>query len=203
MIKTQKQLQSEQTRQQIIDTAARLFTSRGFHGTSMSDLAVATRLTKGAFYHHFENKDALFFAVVESVREKWQNAVAAGVLQAEDALDQIAILLDSHAKLLRAEPTLCLVMQGLTAEMEDTNPGYLAALQHVYAGLVGFIQDIIEKGQAARQIRADVDARLAALNVVGLLRGVSCFGLLGEMGLDCERVIEAFKPVLLDGLRPT
>jgi hypothetical protein len=31
---------------------------------------------------------------------------------------------------------------------------------------------------------------------------VSCFGMVGEMGLDCEVVINTFKPVLLDGLRP-
>ena len=113
MSKTQKQLQSEQTRQQIIDTAARLFASRGFDGTSMSDLAAAAGLTKGAFYHHFESKDALFFAVVQSVQEKWVNAVGYEVMQATNALDQIMILLTNHAQLLRKEPTLCLVMHGL------------------------------------------------------------------------------------------
>jgi TetR/AcrR family transcriptional repressor of nem operon len=201
MIKTQKQLQSEQTRQQIVDTAARLFSRKGFYGTSMADLASATGLTKGAFYHHFDSKDALFFAVVQSVREKWQNAVAYDVLQAQNALDQLAIMLDKHARLLRKEPTLCLVMTGLSAEMEDSNPSFLAALHGVYAGLIGFTEEIILNGQANGQIRKDVDARLVALNIVGLLRGVSCFGMLGEMGLDCEIAIDAFKPVLLDGLR--
>ena len=46
-----------------------------------------------------------------------------------------------------------------------------------------------------------MDAQLVALNIVGLLRGVSCFGLLSDMGLDCETVINAVKPLLLDGLR--
>ena len=168
----------------------------------MSDLASATGLTKGAFYHHFESKDALFFAVVETVREKWETAVGREVLQAQNALDQIAVLLNTHAQLLRREPTLCLVMTGLTAEMEATNPGFLAALQSVYSALIQFIEEIIHQGQAHQQVRADVDAQLVALNIVGLLRGVSCFGLLGEMGLDCATVIDAFKPVVLDGLRP-
>jgi AcrR family transcriptional regulator len=201
MTMTQKQLQSEQTRRQIIDTAARLFAGKGFHGTSMAELASATGLTKGAFYHHFESKDALFFAVVESVREKWQNAVASEALQAQNALDQLAILLDSHARLLRREPTLCLVMTGLSAEMQDGNPGFMAALYSVYSALILFIEEIIRRGQADGQIRDDVEARLVALNIVGLLRGVSCFGILGEMGLDCVAVISAFKPALLDGLR--
>jgi AcrR family transcriptional regulator len=202
MLKTQKQLQSEQTRQQIIDTAARLFSRKGFYGTSMAELASATGLTKGAFYHHFDSKDDLFYAVLRSVQEKWENAVAYDVLRARNALDQITIMLEKHARLLRKEPTLCLVMTGLSAEMEDSNPSFLAALHAVYAGLIGFTEEIIVKGQAAGQIRNDIDARIAALNIVGLLRGVSCFGMVGEMGLDCEIVINTFKPVLLDGLRP-
>jgi len=201
MTKNQKQLQSEQTRQLIIDTAARLFASKGFHGTSMSDLASAAGLTKGAFYHHFESKDALFFAVVQSVREKWEYAVGIEVVQSQNALDQVMILLTKHAQLLRREPTLCLVMHGLTAEMEETNPGFLEALHSVYSDMIGFIEQLIRNGQAQGQIRADVDARLMALNIVGLLRGISCFGLLNEMGLDCIQVIDALKPVLLDGLR--
>ncbi len=202
MTKTQKQLQSEQTRQQIIDTAARLFASRGFDGTSMSDLAAAAGLTKGAFYHHFESKDALFFAVVQSVQDKWVNAVGTEVMQTSHALDQIMILLTNHARLLRQEPTLCLVMHGLTAEMEETNPGFLTALHEVYQGMIGFIQELLQRGQAQQQVRTDVDAQLMAVNLVGLLRGVSCFSVLGDMGLDCVAVIEALKPVLLEGLRP-
>jgi len=202
MTKTQKQLQSEQTRQQIIDAAAELFTSKGFYGTSMSELASATGLTKGAFYHHFDTKDALFYAVVQSVQEKWQRAVGQEVSQTTNALDQLSALLTSHARLLRQEPTLCLVITGLTVEMEDNNDSFIAALHGVYLALIGFVEQIIVDGQAKQQIRNDVNAQMIALNIVGLLRGVSCFGVLAGMGLDCEVVIHAVKPVLLDGLRP-
>lgn len=201
MTKTLKQVQGEQTRQQIIETAARLFARRGFYGTSMSELTTATGLTKGAFYHHFDSKDDLFFAVVNSVREKWASAVAHETLQAENALDRLSILLDRHAQLLLQEPTLCLVMTGLSAEMEETNPTFLAAVQDVYLGFIGFIEEIVRYGQSRQEIRSDADARLVALNVVGLLRGVSCFGVLAALGLNCVAVIGAFKPILLDGLR--
>lgn len=202
MAKTQKQLQSEQTRHLIINTAAQLFASKGFHGTSMSDLVAASGLTKGAFYHHFESKDALFFAVVDSVRDRWQSAVGQAVIQAENPLDQLAALLDSHAQLLRQEPILCLVITGLTTEMQDDNPDFMVALHGVYEALILFIEGIIQNGQAKGQIRNDVDARLIAINIVGLLRGVSCFSMLRQMALDCEKVIHAVKPVLLEGLRP-
>ena len=84
-MKTQKQLQSEQTQQRIIKEATHLFVRKGFYGTSISDLAQATGLTKGAIYHHFENKDAIFFAVIEDVRQTWNNEVARDVMQEKDA----------------------------------------------------------------------------------------------------------------------
>ena len=55
---------------------------------------------------------------------------------------------------------------------------------------------------AKQQVRNDVEARLAAVTIVGLLRGVSCFGVLGDLGLECETVIKAAKPVILEGLQP-
>jgi hypothetical protein len=91
---------------------------------------------------------------------------------------------------------------GLTSEMEETNPRFTAALHGVYTGLIAFIERIIEGGQARGEIRSDVEPRLLALNIVGLLRGVSCFGVLNDMGLDCAVVIDAFQPVLAAGLRP-
>jgi len=168
----------------------------------MAELTSVTGLTKGAFYHHFEGKDALFFAVVQAVQEKWEKAVGQHVILAPNALDQLAILLDSHAELLRQEPVLCLVMTGLTAEMEDANPSFMAALHGVYTALIAFIERIVKDGQSKQQVRNDVDARLIAINIVGLLRGVSCFGVLSDKGLNCEVVIEGMKPVLLDGLQP-
>lgn len=203
MHKTQKQLQSEQTREQIIRTATQLFARRGFHGTSMSDLAAAAGLTKGAFYHHFESKDALFFAVVDSVREKWQRAVEAEVRQAQDPLEQLSILLTRHAELLRQEPTMCLVISGLSAEMQDTDPVFTDALHGVYLGFIAFVESIVRSGQTSGQMRLDIDPRLVAVNIVGHLRGVSCFSVLDRLGLDCVTAIEAIKPVLLDGLRAT
>jgi hypothetical protein len=85
--------------------------------------------------------------------------------------------------------------------MEDSNPTYTAALHGVYVGLIAFVEEIVRSGQVQGQVRDDVDARLIALNIVGLLRGVSCFGVLNDMNLDCETVIDAAGPVLVDGLR--
>ena len=68
--------------------------------------------------------------------------------------------------------------------------------------MIQFVEALLQRGQNKGEIRSDVDVHLIAINIVGLLRGVSCFSVLGKLDLDCERVIMAFKPILLDGLRP-
>ncbi len=202
MPKTQRQLQSEQTRQKIIEAATQLFVRKGFYGTSMADLAQATGLTKGAFYHHFENKDALFFAVIETVRDTWDQGVARDVLEAnKDALTRLTILFDNHARLISQNDKLCLVLNGLIMEMEGVNPAFMTALQEIYADLTRFIEHIIKKGQAAGQVRSDLDARLTALNIVGMLRGVGCSRVFHWMDVDYADMTETLKQMLLDGLR--
>ena len=95
--KTQKQIQSQQTRRRIVEAAAEVFVSKGFEGSSIADLARATQLTKGAIYHHFDSKGDLFFAVIEMVREQWYGAVVRDVLKNRNGLERIGILIDNHA----------------------------------------------------------------------------------------------------------
>lgn len=201
MSKTQKQLQGERTRQRIIEAAAQLFVRKGFYGTSIADLAQATGLTKGALYHHFENKDAIFFAVIEAVRDTWKKAVARDVLKAGDALTQLAVLLDNHARLVSENETLCLVLSGLAMEMDGVNPAFMAALQEVHADLIRFIERIIQKGQAAGQVRSDLDTWLVALNIVGMLGGIGCCPMLRHINKDHATMTTTLKQMLLDGLR--
>ncbi len=56
---------SEETRQFIIETTAGIFNTKGYAGTSMSDLTEATQLTKGSIYGNFENKEEVALAVFD------------------------------------------------------------------------------------------------------------------------------------------
>ena len=199
--KTQKQIQSEQTRQRIIQAATQLFARKGFYGTSIAHLAQAIGLTKGALYHHFESKDALFFAVVASVRDDWNREVARDVVQGEDAITRLGILLDEHTRLLNENDMLCLVLSRLMAEMEDANPEYAAVIHEMYEELIGFIEHIIQKGQTTGELRSDLDARLLAFSIVGVLRGIGCYPVLGQMGADRMAMTEALKQMLFEGIR--
>lgn len=84
---------AESTRRALIDSAVTLFTERGYAATSLDEVARRAEVTKGALYHHFGGKQALFEAAFDAVErtamarlteiaaapgDRWQR-VAAGV----------------------------------------------------------------------------------------------------------------------------
>ncbi|MFB9433806.1 TetR/AcrR family transcriptional regulator [Streptoalloteichus tenebrarius] len=58
---------SASTRQALVDSAVELFTERGYAGAALDEVARRARVTKGALYHHFGGKQALFEAAHEAV----------------------------------------------------------------------------------------------------------------------------------------
>jgi AcrR family transcriptional regulator len=59
--------QGQATREQLIEVATRLFAERGYEDTSIEAVLAAAGVSRGALYHHFAGKDALFSAVLEGV----------------------------------------------------------------------------------------------------------------------------------------
>lgn len=60
---------SESTRQALVESAVELFTTNGYAGTSLDAIAKRARVTKGALYHHFSGKQALFEAAFDVVEQ--------------------------------------------------------------------------------------------------------------------------------------
>jgi AcrR family transcriptional regulator len=58
---------TESTRQALVDSALELFTKRGYAATSLDTIVKRARVTKGALYHHFSGKQALFEAAFDAV----------------------------------------------------------------------------------------------------------------------------------------
>ncbi len=54
-------------REEIIETALKVFRQNGYYNTSMSDLAQACGLQKGSFYHYFDSKEKMMSAVLDSI----------------------------------------------------------------------------------------------------------------------------------------
>ncbi|MFG2002763.1 TetR/AcrR family transcriptional regulator [Spirillospora sp. NPDC048911] len=66
-VKSRREQYSDETRAALLDAATRRFAERGFAKTSLEDVATDIRATRGAVYHHFPNKTALFEAVFDAL----------------------------------------------------------------------------------------------------------------------------------------
>ncbi|MDP1545077.1 MAG: TetR/AcrR family transcriptional regulator [Anaerolineales bacterium] len=71
------QQRSEETRAKILESAIKLFSARGYNAASVDDICRDAGISKGAFYHHFESKQALFLALLDGWLKTIDNAIAA------------------------------------------------------------------------------------------------------------------------------
>jgi AcrR family transcriptional regulator len=70
MARLTREEKKELTTSQLLDTASKIFLERGYHRTTLDDIAEAMDMTKGAVYARFATKDELFFALYARWQEK-------------------------------------------------------------------------------------------------------------------------------------
>ncbi len=71
------QHRSEETRIQLINSAIKLFSTQGFNSASVDEICKDAGVSKGAFYHHFESKQALFLALLDGWLDNIDSAIEA------------------------------------------------------------------------------------------------------------------------------
>jgi AcrR family transcriptional regulator len=95
--KTKQDLRSEATRQRLIAAARTLFAERGYAGVATEQIVQAAGVTRGALYHQFRDKAALFGAVAEAVQAEIAQRITTGA-QTDGPVDPMAAL---HAGIRR------------------------------------------------------------------------------------------------------
>ena len=81
---SRRQQYSASTKRALVDVATELFTERGYAGTSLDEIVGGARVTKGALYHHFSGKQALFEAVFEKVEAEASKTIHKAVRGNDD-----------------------------------------------------------------------------------------------------------------------
>ena len=148
----------EQTVQRILDTASKLFFQKGYDKTTLQDIIAATKLSKGAIYHHFASKEAILIAVVDRMGD-FNSAVLAeirdrkGLTGAEKLreLFRTSMTLSFQGKILHMLPFLI------------ENPKFMALQMQSILGEAApdYILPILKEGIADGSIRADYPEQLA------------------------------------------
>ncbi len=195
-----KRQQSERTRAALIEAATALLLDKGYEGTTLALLAKRVRMTKGAIYHHFADKEALLRAVIEHVRRRWKREVGAHIPQAGGALERLGALFEHQAHLIDADPSLCLLVTGLTLQSRSLGRELTATVEGMTADLARLVRGILADGQRAGAVRTDVDAEALAQWVVTILKAVSC-SRAGDPSGDFLARMRTTRTLVLSGIR--
>lgn len=168
-------------REAILDAAVERFKERGYHRTSMQDIADDVGLTPHGLLHHFASKKALLFAVAEK-RFDLLSAVALSQVDPSvgthperitypDAAAVFGLLLEVTER-IAAEPGLIELFVLVSAQASDPESPehrlYAERYEQIIQAIAQSFQALVEHGD----IRDDFDARAAAEELVATLDGL-------------------------------
>lgn len=88
---SRRQDYSSSTKRALLDNATELFTDHGYAGTSLDEVVAAARVTKGALYHHYSSKLALFESVFMRCQEDSQKQIEKSLRQSKDPWERAQI----------------------------------------------------------------------------------------------------------------
>lgn len=113
--------QAQETRQQIIDAARKVFHQWGVNRSSLDMVARVAGLTRGAIYWHFRDKAELFLAVRENVLVPIRTEIGAivGSEHYADPLDGIEAALKRFFQILDTSPSVRMVLETIACRCEQ------------------------------------------------------------------------------------
>ena len=150
-------------RAEVVRAAAKLFSERGYHGTSMQHLGDALGIQRGSLYAHIGSKEELLFEVVEEGAERFlergRNAVEMQAL----ASVRLRRLLIGHIETAIEHLDAATVFLNEWRYLSEPLQEAVQTKRDLYES---FVRTIIEDGIAAREFRSDADVRFAATLVL-------------------------------------
>ena len=109
------QARAEATRRRIIDSAVDLFDELGYGETGLADVLQRAGVSKGAFYYHFDSKEAVASAIIEEHRRRIGEAVRNKFDPTKPALESLIVATFTTAAILEADKTVRIGNQLLQA----------------------------------------------------------------------------------------
>jgi AcrR family transcriptional regulator len=182
------------TPESLLRVAVRVFTERGYDGTSMEHLAQASGITKSSIYHHIRSKEELLrLAVGRALDALFAVLDEPGAVQGR-AIDRLEYVVRRETEVLVAElpyVTLLLRVRGNT-EAEQWALQRRREFDHRVA-------DLVREAMADGDLRDDVDSRLATRLLFGMVNSITEWWKPRRGSVD--QVVDAVVHIAFDGLR--
>jgi AcrR family transcriptional regulator len=157
-------------RTNILEAAARVFAEKGYATTRIIEVARAAQVGKGTIYEYFPSKEALFFAVFESMMDASEATI---VRTTEGLAGNFATRLKALSEQIVTTWLDDIHMYALVMEFWSataSSPGrdrFKASFLAGYTALRQVVGDLIRQGQADGEVRADCDVPAVAAALIG------------------------------------
>lgn len=185
-------LSAADRREQLLSVALKVFAQRGYHATSMNDIADAAGVTKPVLYQHFASKRALYTATLEAVGESMIAALTSATSASPSGKEQTAAGMVAYFRWVAEDPdAFSLLFGGGTRRDEE----FAAVAEKVEKTAAELIAPLIEAGvDAAYQ-------RMVAHALIGMSEGVSRHLIRSGQKIDPGTVGEQLASLAWAGLR--
>jgi AcrR family transcriptional regulator len=189
-----------QRREEILAAAKAVFAARGFHDTTIADVAKAAGISYGSIYWYFESKDALFHALMDHQEQALRAHVEAtvGQLTAVDNVDLFRESVRATFEFFEADRDVVKLLFRDSLVLGDRFDRHLAG---IYEGFIADIEKTIAVAQAAGLV-VEAPPRMIAFSVAALVSQLALRRLTTDDGLPADVVADFVVTMLVDGLRP-
>jgi len=168
---------SGQTRARILEAAFQEVHRVGFQAASLKNILKTTQLTKGALYHHFPNKQALGYALVDEViREVIEQHWIKPLETADDPITALKQCIAQAGKEMTPEDIqLGCPLNNLTQEMALVDEQFRLRTESIYRDWRQAITAALERGKQQGKVKKTVDSEAFSVVYIATLEG--CIGL--------------------------
>lgn len=186
-----------QRRGEIIDVATRLFLERGFHKTSIRDIARACPFNLASLYMYVASKEDILFLVAQQLMEEKAAAMAAVETLQDDPVEAFTAAFRSYCQIVhKFRPHIRLLYQELDVLAPERREIVMSSLFTV----TGVFEKIVRRG-IERRVFADVDPKLVALDALFMCHLWSMHTrALRSIAVDNETFFELQSRILLQGV---
>ena len=163
---------AEKTRQFIIEKSAPLFNKKGYAGTSMNDIMLATGLAKGGLYGNFTSKDEIATAAFEFSLNRVRTDLMTAIGREQTALGKLySILYFYHDYTIKPSIDGGCPLLNTAIDSDDAYPFLKKRAKQALNELLGGLQQLIELGKALNEIKPSVDSKKSAQIIFAQIEG--------------------------------
>ena len=185
-------------RREILEAARDVFVEKGFGAASVDDIALRAGVARGTFYLYFQDKRAVFEALVDEFLSRISASVKSIDLSpgAAPPVDQLRANIRRVVTLALSEPTIVKLAlfdaTGLDPELDEKLHGYYEALRTL-------IDESLQMGQTLAMVRGG-DRRVMAAIGLGGLKEVLVDAVRGHVAKDADAITDEIMRFLASGL---